>query len=85
MEDMEQYRIDIAAFQETRNEDFIFRNEKGMIVCIGADENPPKARRYRQGFYIADRFCENYKGVTRISDRISLIEFVLSKKRMIEK
>lgn len=79
-QDMTKYKIDIACLQETRCEEYNYfpKNNNGYITCIGSDSNTPVHRRYGQGFYISPQWIDNYLGVTKISDRISVLQMTLN-------
>jgi len=81
IKDMTDRRINIACLQETRCGQYDYTpplENKGRIICLEPEPNTPPALRYGQGFFISSEWLPNFWGIKRISNRISVIYFILN-------
>lgn len=71
MQDLELRKIHIAALQETHTPTATYGNDRGKLHCLGG--------KYGMAFYVNDTISNYLYGLEKISERISVIHFILSK------
>ena len=79
--DMAKHKVEICCLQETRCGEYNYTNEQGTLICLESEDNTPVHRKYGQGFYISKKWMPHFWGIKRISNRISVINFLLNKSK----